>query len=107
MLRSSVRNPTAREEIEEMATGEIAIQYEEAETQSVCVYTHVNERCNRKEERSKQGQTHNKAKQHSICMSPLEAHNIEVSVAFVRMEREGVEGKRRKRVRDGGAGPIM
>ena len=29
------------------------------------VYVHVNERCRRKEERSKQGQTNNKAKQHS------------------------------------------
>ena len=59
MLRSSVTNPAVREEIEEVATGEIAIQYEEAETQCVCVcvcvcmYTHVNERSNRKEERSK------------------------------------------------------
>ena len=28
-------------------------------------YVHLNERCRRKEERSKQGQTNNKAKQHS------------------------------------------
>ena len=32
----------------------------------ICMYiVHVNERCRRKEERSKQGQTNNKAKQHS------------------------------------------
>ena len=29
------------------------------------IYIHVNERCRRKEERSKQGQTNNKAKQHN------------------------------------------
>ena len=56
----------------------------------MCVCTPVNERCRRKEERSKQGQ---KAKQHSICMSLQEARNIEVSVVFVRMEgSEGLRG---------------
>ena len=31
------------------------------------MYIHLNERCRRKEERSKQGQTNNKAKQQNTC----------------------------------------
>ena len=31
-----------------------------------CIHLHVNERCRTKEEKSKQGHTNNKAKQHSI-----------------------------------------